>query len=46
MKEILGTKEGKKRLMGGLKKGKPLVDIRKATKVIVFKGGKTVNFVV
>lgn len=46
VKEILDTEEGNKRLQGGSEKGKPLVDIRKATKVIVVKGGKTVNFVV
>jgi leucyl-tRNA synthetase len=46
VKEILSTKDGEKRLKGGSDKGKPLVDIRKATKVIVVKGGKTVNFVV
>jgi leucyl-tRNA synthetase len=42
VKEILDTKEGKERLQGG----QSVPDIRKATKVIVVKGGKTVNFVV
>jgi leucyl-tRNA synthetase len=42
VKEILDTKEGKERLQGG----QSMSDIRKATKVIVVKGGKTVNFVV
>jgi leucyl-tRNA synthetase len=46
VQEILSTKDGKKRLRGGSEKGKPLVDIRKATKVIVVKGGRTANFVV
>ncbi|KAE9373992.1 mitochondrial leucyl-tRNA synthetase-like protein [Stipitochalara longipes BDJ] len=46
VKEILGTDEGKRKLSGGSEKGKPLSDIRKAKKVIVVKGGKTVNFVV
>jgi leucyl-tRNA synthetase len=45
VQEILNTEDGRKRLRGGSEKGKPLVDIRKATKVIVVKGGKTVNFV-
>lgn len=43
IEEIVGTKEGKEKLQGG-EKGK--VDIRKAKKVVVVKGGKTVNFVV
>ncbi|KAN0102549.1 leucyl-tRNA synthetase [Hyaloscypha variabilis] len=46
VKEILDTSEGKRKLRGGSEKGKPLSDIRKATKVIVVHGGKTVNFVV
>ena len=46
VKEILETDEGKRKLRGGSEKGKPLSDIRNATKVIVVKGGKTVNFVV
>ncbi|KAH9208627.1 leucyl-tRNA synthetase [Leptodontidium sp. 2 PMI_412] len=41
-KEILGTIEGREKLMG---KGGKGVDIRKAKKVIVIKDGKTVNFV-
>jgi leucyl-tRNA synthetase len=45
--EILQTEEGKARFVGegeAAKKGK--VDIRKAKKVIVVRGGKTVNFIV
>ena len=41
--EIMSTKEGKEKLQGV---GKGQVDIRKAKKVIVVKGGKTANFVV
>ncbi|KUJ11422.1 leucyl-tRNA synthetase [Mollisia scopiformis] len=45
VEEILKTKDGKSRLMGVSKKGKPQVDIRKAKRAIVVKGGKTVNFI-
>ncbi|RDL35484.1 uncharacterized protein BP5553_07415 [Venustampulla echinocandica] len=43
--QILGTAEGKARLMGSEGK-KGAVDIRTAKKVIVVRGGKTINFVV
>jgi leucyl-tRNA synthetase len=43
---IVATEEGKQRLLGGQEKGNHVPDIRKAKKVIIVKGGKTVNFVV
>lgn len=43
---ILDTEDGKMKLAGATKNGKSQVDIRQAKKVIVVKGGKTVNFVV
>jgi len=43
---IMATEEGKQRLLGGQEKGNHVPDIRKAKKVIIVKGGKTVNFVV
>jgi leucyl-tRNA synthetase len=46
VKVILDTKDGKKKLAGTIDSGKPQVDIRKAKKVIVVKGGKTVNFLI
>ncbi|KAK2628749.1 hypothetical protein QTJ16_001852 [Diplocarpon rosae] len=42
VKQILGTAEGKKKLTG---MGQT-VDVRKAKKVVVVQGGRTVNFVV
>ncbi|TVY23354.1 Leucine--tRNA ligase, mitochondrial [Lachnellula hyalina] len=42
VREILATAEAKEKLMG---EGKGLADVRKATKVIVVQGGKTLNFV-
>jgi leucyl-tRNA synthetase len=46
VKEILDTEDGKKRLAGPMENGKSQVDIKKAKKVIVVRGGKTVNFIV
>jgi len=46
VKEILQTKDGKEKLMGVPKNGRPTIDIRKAKRAIVVKGGKTVNFIV
>ncbi|TVY44602.1 Leucine--tRNA ligase, mitochondrial [Lachnellula occidentalis] len=43
VKEILATPEAKEKLMG---EGKVMADVRQAKKVIVVKGGKTVNFVI
>jgi leucyl-tRNA synthetase len=45
VKEILDTEDGKKKLGRSVENGNPQVDIRKAKKVIVVRGGKTVNFI-
>jgi leucyl-tRNA synthetase len=44
VQRILETEEAKGKLVGG--DGKGVVDVRNARKVIVVKGGKTVNFVI
>lgn len=45
IKEILKTKDGKEKLMGVSKQGRPPVDIRKSKRAIVVKRGTTVNFI-